>query len=366
MNKLFQKLMAILQKDVGKESESNNEAVLIRMLCSLSIVHYFFIALLLAFQQYILISLAMIFSIGILVGALICSYEDKTLLAGALYMILTLFITALLSLYIGWKYYFTPMAVISLMVLYFSVNIEMRKKAYASCLVAIYLAAVCIGYFYMPRHTDIFSKAALGVLLLNISLSVTSISVVGYCFCRKFSQSEEKILQYNKKLEQMVSTDPLTTLWNRRAMNEHLTHLVSEHNKYQNDFSIAILDIDFFKHVNDEYGHGMGDFVLKNLSAILKEHMKENGHVCRWGGEEFLLSFENMEYETAIRQLEELRAKVEKEEFSFMKVTIHITITGGIAEYSQTPSLDALITRADEMLYHGKTSGRNKIVSAQY
>lgn len=366
MKKLFQKLIAVLQMDVGKESESNNEAILIRLLCSLGIIHYLLTAVALAFNQYIVLCLVLIFSIGIYVGALICTYENKTSLASTLYILQTLFVTAALSLSIGWKYYFAPMAIVVLMVLYFSLNMSLKKKGWFSVGMTIYLFLISVGYFYLPKHTEIFNNVALMVLFLNISLSISSISVIGYCFCRKFSQTEEKILQYNKKLEQMVLTDPLTSLWNRRAMNEHLNHLVTQYNKYQRDFSIAIMDIDFFKHVNDEYGHGMGDSVLKNLSVILDNHMKDFGHVCRWGGEEFLLSYENMDYETACRHMEELRRKIEEQDYTYKKSTIHITITGGIAEFTSRTTLDALITRADELLYQGKTTGRNKIVSSQY
>ena len=366
MKKLFQKLIAILQMDVGKESESNNEAILIRLMCTLGIVHYLLTAIALAFNQNIILCLILIFSIGIYVGALICTYEDRTPLASALYILQTLFVTAVLSLSIGWKYFFAPMAIVVLMVLYFSLNMSLKKKALFSVCMAIYLFAISVGYFYLPRHTEIFNGVALLVLFLNISLSVSSISIVGYCFCRKFSQTEEKILQYNKKLEQMASTDSLTALWNRRAMNDHLIHLVTQHNRYQCDFSIAIMDIDFFKHVNDEYGHGMGDFVLKTLSAVLSDHMTDLGHVCRWGGEEFLLSFENMDYDAACHHMELLRQKIENQEFTYKKTSIHITITGGITEYTGNTSLDSLITRADELLYKGKTSGRNKIVCSYY
>ena len=366
MKKIFQKLITVLQMDVGKESESNNEAILIRLLCTLGILHYLLTAVALAFNQYIVLCLILIFSIGIFVGALICTYENRTSLASTLYILQTLFVTAALSLSIGWKYFFAPMAIVVLMVLYFSLHINLKKKAILSFAMALYLFAISVGYFYLPKHTEIFNRVALIVLFLNISLSVSSISIVGYCFCRKFSQTEEKILQYNKKLEQMVSTDPLTTLWNRRAMNDHLIHLVTQHNKHQRDFSIAIMDIDFFKHVNDEYGHGMGDYVLKNLSSVLKEHMTDLGHVCRWGGEEFLLTFENMDYDAACRKMELLRQKIEQQEFTYKKTTLRITITGGIVEYTRSTSIDALITKSDELLYKGKTSGRNKIVRSYY
>jgi diguanylate cyclase (GGDEF)-like protein len=107
----------------------------------------------------------------------------------------------------------------------------------------------------------------------------------------------------------------------------------------------------------------MGDFVLKSLSYLFKTYMDGKGHIARWGGEEFLLTFENMDYDRAIRLMEELRSRVENQEFTFKDITLRITITAGIEEYRSNIGLDQLLTKADEKLYSGKTSGRNCVVS---
>ena len=146
-------------------------------------------------------------------------------------------------------------------------------------------------------------------------------------------------------------------------MTQHLSMLSQQYVKHHMNFCVAILDIDFFKHVNDEHGHGMGDYVLKSLSYILKSSMEGRGQVARWGGEEFLLTFENTELDRAYKLLDQIRARIAEQEFTFKDVSLHLTITGGIEEYSMTESIDAIITRADEKLYRGKTSGRNQIVA---
>ena len=146
-------------------------------------------------------------------------------------------------------------------------------------------------------------------------------------------------------------------------MNEHLSLLENSFRKHQKSFAVAIMDIDFFKKVNDTYGHGMGDFVLKTLSALLKESMEGKGSVARWGGEEFLLTFEEMRYEEAVSLLNDIREKISIWDFSFKDVKIHLTITGGIEDYAMAESIDAVITKADMRLYTGKTGGRNRVVS---
>lgn len=364
MKKWIDKIRTFLAKDVGKESESNMDAILIRYLCCFSIIIYLPEAVALAYNQYILYCMAIVFSVGILFGAMICTYEGKTRLGAGIYITQALLVSAVLSLGVGWQYYFMPQLIVSLMVVYYSLRLTMKQKNIASLAVLIFTVLISQIGAHLPRHTELKPSVSFALLLLNTANVVISISIVAYFFCQKYTQSEEKILQYTKRLEIMVSTDPLTKLWNRRAMNEHLQHLVNEYKIHQKDFSIAIMDIDFFKHVNDNYGHNMGDYVLSTLSALLAEHMKGKGHVCRWGGEEFLLAFEDMDYEKAYKHLDSFRQKIEKQEFTFEKTTINITITGGITEYTDNTSLDALITTADECLYKGKTGGRNRIVSS--
>lgn len=363
MNELIKKLHGILTLDVGKESESNIESILIRLLASISVVIYLLQAIALAFNQYILYCLALVFAVGVLCGCLVCTYENKTNIGANIYIAQSIFIAGIMSFGVGWKFFFTPQLLTTLLLVYFSLRYTMKQKMIASSIttaITILIGVICA---MLPHKSELKLAVSIILIIFNCIQTILAISTIAYFFCQKYLQSEEKILQYNKKLEIMVSTDPLTKLWNRRAMNEHLAFLVNEYKIHQKDFSIAIMDIDFFKHVNDNYGHNMGDYVLSTLSGMLAEHMKDLGHVCRWGGEEFLLAFEDMDYEEAIAHLNDFRKLVEKREFTFEKNTIHISITGGITEYSENVSLDALITTADEFLYKGKTNGRNRIIS---
>lgn len=366
MKNLYQKIKTFLLRDREKEGTSNDLAVLLRLLAMLSALHFFIMIFPVARIGNIIMTLFLIFSIGIMLGVFICTYESRTMYGLWLYNTIILLYGILMSVFIGWGYFFIPMIFATVLLVFFTLRLSIRRKLFYATFCGVLTLALAIVYNFLPLHTAPPLAIKIVLLVLNILTTFLSFSVIAYAFYLKYIRSEEKIIQYNKRLEQLVNTDALTTLWNRRAMNEHLSILVNKYNKYQTDFSIAILDIDFFKKVNDEYGHGMGDFVLKSLSYLLKNFMEEKGHVARWGGEEFLLSFEDMDYEQAISYMEELRARIEEQEFAFKDVKMHLTITAGIEEYHSHTGIDQVLTKADEKLYIGKTSGRNRIVSAYY
>ena len=188
------------------------------------------------------------------------------------------------------------------------------------------------------------------------------ILVIAYFFCTKFNQAENKLRKTNDKLRIMASSDALTKLPNRRNMNEHLQVLVYEFNHSGKPFCIAIADVDFFKHINDNYGHDAGDFVLTSLSEMFKSTMRGRGCAARWGGEEFLFTFEGMSGKQAYIILESLRMQIEKKKFLYKDHSLQITMTFGLEEYSQIIGAEATIAKADAKLYHGKTSGRNQVV----
>ena len=120
-------------------------------------------------------------------------------------------------------------------------------------------------------------------------------------------------------------------------------------------------DIDFFKKVNDTYGHECGDIVLSEVATILNKNMRNQGFVARWGGEEFLLVFENCNLDEAVNKLEHILDEIRKKEISYKDEIVRITMTFGICQGS-TDDMDDVIRMADSKLYEGKAGGRNQIV----
>lgn len=169
-------------------------------------------------------------------------------------------------------------------------------------------------------------------------------------------------LTMQRSLRNMVERDALTELFNRRSGGRKLQQLAAKSAAKNIPYCLAIGDIDFFKKVNDTYGHDCGDVVLKNIADQMRAHMFHNGFVARWGGEEFLIVFEHMNLIQARESLEDLLNKIRAFENKYDDEIIKVTMTFGLVP-GDTEDIRHLITSADEKLYEGKTSGRNRIIS---
>lgn len=172
---------------------------------------------------------------------------------------------------------------------------------------------------------------------------------------------EGKLVAYNEQLKEQATTDALTKLYNRRKAMEYLGGL-SEDFMRKGGFSICICDIDHFKMINDNYGHDFGDIVLREVSLIIKEEMKDRGLVARWGGEEFLLIFSRDNGDDAFLILEKIRWKIKKYCFDENDKKVNVTMTFGLAEYDFANGVDFTIKEADKKLYMGKSAGRDRII----
>lgn len=173
------------------------------------------------------------------------------------------------------------------------------------------------------------------------------------------------MLETHEILSERLNTDGLTGLYNHTAFQDRLRILFDNHKNNNSIFSIAILDIDFFKKVNDTYGHLKGDEVLKTFANLIKESMREHDFPARYGGEEFGLIFPKTNKFQAKNILERLREKVKKVEFISEKEKFSITFSAGIAEINNNISTTAdLIKSADDAMYFSKNTGRDKITLA--
>lgn len=168
-------------------------------------------------------------------------------------------------------------------------------------------------------------------------------------------------LSMQRSLRHMVEQDTLTELFNRRSADRKLHQILEKASKQKLPFSLAIGDIDFFKQVNDTYGHECGDIVLKQVADILRGHMNSLGFAARWGGEEFLLIFDHMNVHEAHESLKELLENIRNLEVAYNGETIHVTMTFGMAD-GDTTNIKQLLKTADNRLYQGKAGGRNQIV----
>ena len=179
-------------------------------------------------------------------------------------------------------------------------------------------------------------------------------------FSTSIQDTERQLRLKNQTLYKEAGTDPLTGLPNRRAMIEQIEKYYETNG--DQPFSVAIADIDFFKKVNDTYGHNCGDYTLVRLTELFVEHSMGRYSVCRWGGEEFCFFIPGMNLDDAGTLMNDLCFAVEKMKLKFEEHEFSITITIGVEEYDFASSLDELMNSADEKLYMGKEAGRNRVV----
>jgi diguanylate cyclase (GGDEF)-like protein len=171
-----------------------------------------------------------------------------------------------------------------------------------------------------------------------------------------------QLTQLNKQLQQLVHTDELTGLFNKRRLQEHLEMEVARAKRYAECFSCLMIDIDDFKKINDTFGHPAGDDVLRQTGALLRRSVRISDFVARYGGEEFTIILPRTNSAGAYRVAENLRLAFKSHEFKLPSVSAYITISIGVACYSGAGDLDAqqLISRADTALYRAKNSGKDQ------
>jgi len=173
--------------------------------------------------------------------------------------------------------------------------------------------------------------------------------------------SYEVLEREKEELEEQVIIDPLTKLHNRNYLFNYLRKIAKKSIIHNFPVSLAVIDIDHFKKVNDTYGHLVGDCVLRELAGILKKTFRSSDCVARYGGEEFVVVLPFSRLKDACRKLEELRRKVEKHRFCKER-KLKLTISAGVAEYKKGMSIKDFLRKADENLYRAKNTGRNKII----
>jgi len=176
-------------------------------------------------------------------------------------------------------------------------------------------------------------------------------------------KKEITFLELKKKEEELYEksiTDPLTNLYNRTFLNEFLEKKLLESSRYNFPLSIAMIDIDFFKKINDTYGHLTGDCVLKELALLLKKSFRGSDVVARYGGEEFLVIMPFANLKDACKKMEYFRKIVESH--NFCMENLKVTISVGVSEYDKKENMFGLIEKADTNLYEAKTNGRNRVV----
>lgn len=175
----------------------------------------------------------------------------------------------------------------------------------------------------------------------------------------KLQQLHAEIEKKQQELVMITNTDKLTNIFNRRYIEHYLAELVEVAGQTEDAFSLCILDIDFFKKVNDTYGHQVGDYVLIEIALLMKQHVGEEGVVARYGGEEFIILLPNIAKEQAVIISNAVNEAVRTHTFEHVQ---RVTISIGVSTYRAGDTESMIINRADRALYYAKQHGRDRTI----
>lgn len=176
---------------------------------------------------------------------------------------------------------------------------------------------------------------------------------------QEISAKNSQLNEQNDKLEELASKDPLTHLYNRRAFSVLVDKEITRAKRHHFPVTLAILDIDHFKKINDTFGHNVGDDILCRFAHELSVNMRKENSICRWGGEEFVILILHATSDMLFKHLDEVREKISQMDFAPAE---RLTFSAGMTSIRDDESFEAWFQRADKALYKAKASGRNRII----
>ena len=218
-------------------------------------------------------------------------------------------------------------------------------------------------FAYSLGHVPMGSMGRTQAILFQIINSLIPLLILAnnyMLFSSSIQANERELMLHNQTLHKEAGTDPLTSLPNRRAMLDVIEAF--QRAEPGSIFSVAIADIDFFKKINDTYGHNCGDHTLRELAKLFLMYAGQDYKVCRWGGEEFFFFLPNLNLDQAGIKMIDLHTAVGKLPMRYEGKDYAITVTIGLEEYDFQSSLEQILDRADRKLYMGKVGGRDRVV----
>jgi diguanylate cyclase (GGDEF)-like protein len=178
----------------------------------------------------------------------------------------------------------------------------------------------------------------------------------------------QRAIRRNELVFRLSDIDPLTGIYNRRHFDKRIQEEFQRSKRYNSDLTVAMVDIDHFKNVNDEYGHLAGDFILQSLAKFIKNQLRESDVFCRFGGEEFMILMTETPVKNGLPVMERIKNDLAEtiHHFPLDDVDLRITISAGINMVeNQTKSVQELLENVDKALYISKNSGRNRVTLYQ-
>lgn len=362
MKKWWGRFAAFINKDVANPNESKKNAVMTRCICMVMLLYIIGqLLFMLHYGYFVYIA----FPIGIF-----CIYAATLYLTYSNHTVIAYYLVILMGL--GWCFVSTDLygwnmgaqyAYCTLLVFIFNGSFKTvkRKLLDASILLLIGFVTFVVAMtgkpvFLMSRRQTVIQE------LMNMVSTFSCLALITSIFSHNTLDTERKLMDYNREMTHQAETDALTGLMNRRAGEKYFEEIRNRALREGFFVNVVMGDIDFFKKVNDTYGHDAGDEVLRVLSSKFTEFMVDKGVVARWGGEEFLFVLVDMNGDDAYFQMERLCEQIRKIVIHTGDQELKVTMTFGIEECGREQSMEDALEAADRKLYMGKARGRDQVV----
>lgn len=237
-----------------------------------------------------------------------------------------------------------------------SVNTQMQyQQGHANYLVNLRYVPELEWYLVVEKNEQEATADIRKTLFINLALCVLIIALVLWL-------TNGIIRRYRQEIEYLSTIDRLTGLPNRSAFDDLAIRYISDAKRRQQPLSLLLLDVDFFKQVNDRYGHLAGDLALQKVAEQLQLSRRGADFVCRWGGEEFLMLLKDCSVEDAQAIAEQIRIRIAMQVVSFEQHSFSMTISSGVAAIRANEPLERWLARTDQYLYEAKRLGRDQVV----
>jgi diguanylate cyclase (GGDEF)-like protein len=228
-----------------------------------------------------------------------------------------------------------------------------RQKGFWVSVVFILLGIVVYHWRFMDTNNSFTLNTAISI---NVCFSSMLCMAIAHVYELNREKNEQRLLD-------LAGTDKLTGLANRMKLDASFRHFSLLTKRHNINFILVLFDVDFFKNINDQYGHDVGDRALCYIADFLKENIRESDFLARFGGEEFSLLMTSSNIHEAYKHIDFMREKLSQKPFVMNNNKINITLSAGLATYGvDGTNLDSLMKKADDRLYKAKDSGRNCIV----
>jgi diguanylate cyclase (GGDEF)-like protein len=267
-------------------------------------------------------------------------------------------------IYVGWNSGFHYYILSLVPIVFYVANKINRTKV----LVSVLLCSIYTGiYFYSQSHPPLVSITLFQsriFAITNIAVTFFVLSAVAHYYRLAVVKAEMGLNKANQNLQILSQTDPLTRLLNRRAILDWAEKEQQAQTGHSQMFCLIMGDVDHFKLFNDHYGHDFGDQVLINVANVFQRILRDEDHIARWGGEEFLMLLPDTTLEDGKKVAERLRQTIQSTPIEFQGTTAGVTITFGVSTWTGAEDIAAAIRSADQAMLNGKRAGKNCVVAA--